>query len=200
MSTFLGFSRRANISRLAAEAVPANPTRKIYFQTRLQSPSSNNLTRGLSTRMNVLESESSLEAQASFVPRASRNQNVFDEPLKVPNVEGTMALDPMSRQIKLEQNVLQDQEKEMRNSWEGLRLIGRGTSIKRAQQKIAEWYYPVTQMLELEKQLIETKVMGGDRVVCCLKFVCRLEVLLMSCFLRFTDRTSCCSNPISSQF
>lgn len=174
MSTFLGFSRRATVSRLAAGAVPANPTRKIYFHARLQSLSSNNLKRGLSTHMKVLESESSLEAQASFVPRASRNQNVFDEPLQTPNAEEAMPLDPMSRQLKLEQNILQDQEKEMRNSWEGLRLIGRGTSIKRAQQKIAEWYYPVTQMLELEKQLIEAKVMGGDRAVCCLYFVCRL--------------------------
>lgn len=168
MSTFLGFSRRANFSRLAAGAVSANPTRKVYFQARLQSLSSNSLKRGLSTRMNVLEAESNLEARASFVPRASIDHDVFDEPIQTLNVEGTVALDPMSRQIKLEQSIIQDQEKEMRNSWEGLRLIGRGTSIKRAQQKIAEWYYPVTQMLELEKQLIETKVLGGDRGVRCL--------------------------------
>lgn len=85
--------------------------------------------------------------------------------------------DPIMRQKAKEKDVISSQEKEMRDSWEGLRLIGRGTSIKRAQQKIADWYYPVTQMLELEKTLINTRVPGEDRSV---RYFHRLIVLCVS--------------------
>jgi hypothetical protein len=83
----------------------------------------------------------------------------------ISNISNFPMDDAVLRQKAKEQQVISNREKEMRDNWEGLRLIGRGTSVKKAQSKIAEWYFPVAEMLELEKSLINARVPGEDRNV-----------------------------------
>lgn len=70
-----------------------------------------------------------------------------------------------ARQLHSELKVVESRDRVMKDAWEGLKLIGRGASVRKAQRKIGDWYYPVTQMLDKEKSLINDKVPGEDRMV-----------------------------------
>jgi hypothetical protein len=110
----------------------------------------------LSTPHEIVDTDNNIHKSISNKPNAPNTCNITPIP-----IEGNA----ISRQIEMEKLVISRQEQEMKDNWEGLRLIGRGTSIKKAQSKIAEWYYPLAEMLELEKSLIHANEFGEDRSV-----------------------------------
>lgn len=157
MSVFWGVSRRVKFSRsklaVSINGINYSSPQKISTHVNYFSTYS---TRNMSTLPHVGSVEGDVSADFSSsdisMMQAENSPRVLPEPL-----------DNLSRQIAKEKMAISNQEQEMRDSWEGLRLIGRGNSIKRAQKKIAEWYFPVTEMLESEKNLINSKIPGEDR-------------------------------------
>lgn len=98
------------------------------------------------------------------VRQESLETSVVEEPRESTSAQ-LQNMSMSERQRSIELGLIEKRNTEQATTWGSLKLMGKGTSVKRAQEKISEWHYPLSTALMKEQELINKKVTGVDRQV-----------------------------------